>query len=85
MLKIELGNIEERETVSTHKKFIIWDEDKTYTDERNCMQDYNNNTNVFTSERDSSKCFTCITSFYSDNCLTRQILVHSQLHKRMLK
>lgn len=59
MLKIELGNIKERETVSTHKKLIIWDGDQTYTDDRNCMQDCsNNNTNVVTSERDNSKCFT---------------------------
>lgn len=32
---------------------------------------------VFTSERNCSKCFSCMMSFYSENCLTGQILVSS--------
>lgn len=43
MLKIELRNTEERESVSTHEKFISGTGHKTYTDERLCKQDYNDN------------------------------------------
>lgn len=40
---------------------------------------------VFTSERDCSKCFACLLSFYSDNCLIRQVLESSPSHKRTLQ
>lgn len=40
---------------------------------------------IIISERDCSQCFTCIISFYSDNCLKRHKLLHPQLHKRTLQ
>lgn len=40
---------------------------------------------VFTSERDCSKRFACLLSFYSNNCLIRQVLESSPSHKRTLQ